>query len=109
MTAEIQTVSSAAFDAKLDQAIMMALEGTPIMLPDGTPFQLANGDFVMCAPDAAILTVAEKRAKAKRGTTTQDGHDALKEAQEQHEAAMAAREAGNDDAPPQTNGDENIR
>ncbi len=109
MTAVIQAVSSADFDAALDQALMMALEGTPLMLPNGEPFQTSDGKFIMCAPDAAILTVAEKRAKAKRGTTQLDADDALAEAQKQHEAAMEARNAGNPNPPPETAGDENIR
>ncbi len=109
MPKEIQAVTSAEFDAALDNAIMSALKGTPLVKDDGTPAIDWDGHPIVIPPDAAVLTVAEKRAKAKRGTSGDDAADALAEAQAQHELAMEARGEGNPEAPPQSNGDENIR
>ena len=108
MTAEIQAVSSAVFDAALDYAILLALKGSPLIVK-GEPYLDEDGLPFIVPPDAAILAVAEKRAKSKRGTTQMDADDALAEAQKQHEAAMEARKVGNPDGPPETAGDENIR
>lgn len=88
------SISTEDFEAALDSALFKAMtEGVPLIVK-GEPVFDNNEELVMVTPGSDILSVAERRAKAKRsgqGSSGEAETDAIKALAE---ATAKAREQG---------------
>jgi len=97
-----KSISTEKFEAALDSALYSALtNGVPLM-SRGDAVLDDNGKPVMVVPGSDILSVAERRAKAKRiGSGSSGAADAGSEAMRILAEATAKARAAGDNLPPE--------